>query len=123
MTIMKANTEQADRWYQRAESKAARYLDLLQEQLRSKSYVSRLLDDFIWWKKKHLPRQKLLPIWRRGAKPPDSSEGSRFLAWLARAGKLDDYLERSVSYMYLRDLGQDLSDPRTVPRSNAWQAG
>ncbi|MCT2194506.1 polyprenyl synthetase family protein [Paenibacillus sp. p3-SID1389] len=113
MTIMKANTEQADRWYQRAESKAARYLDLLQEQLRSKSYVSRLLDDFIWWKKKHLPRQKLLPIWRRGAKPPDSSEGSRFLAWLARAGKLDDYLERSVSYMYLRDLGQDLSDPRT----------
>lgn len=113
MTIMKANMEQADRWYQRAENQAARYLDVLQNQIRSKSYVSRLLDDFIGWKKRHLPRQKWLPIWRRGVKSPESSEGSRFFAWLARAGKLDDYLERSVSYMYLRDLGQDLSDPRT----------
>lgn len=113
MTIMNANTELADRWYQRAESKAAHYLAALQDQIRSKSYVSMLLDDLNWWKRKHLPHRTLLPLWRRGAKPPDSSEGSRYLAWLARTGKLDNYLDRSVSYMYLRDLGQNLSDPRT----------
>lgn len=113
MTIIKANTELADMGYQRAEAKAALYLAALQDQIRSKSYVSRLLDDLNGWKRKHLPHRTLLPFWRRGGKPPDSSEGSRYLAWLARTGKLDNYLERSVSYMYLRDLGQDLSDPRT----------
>ncbi|GJM81629.1 hypothetical protein HMSSN139_41250 [Paenibacillus sp. HMSSN-139] len=117
---MNANTELADRWYQRAESKAAHYLAALQDQIRSKSYVSMLLDDLNWWKRKHLPHRTLLPLWRRGAKPPDSSEGSRYLAWLARTGKLDNYLDRSVSYMYLRDLGQNLSDPRTRAKIHAW---
>lgn len=113
MTIIKANAELADRWYQRAENKAKDYWAALQDHVRSKSYVPLLLDDLKGWKRKHLPHRTLLPFRLRGGKPPDSSEGLRYLAWLARTGKLDAYLERSVSYMYLRDLGQDLSDPRT----------
>lgn len=113
MTIIKENKEKVDRCYQRAEGKAAHYLSVLQEQIGSKSYASTLLDDLIKWKSRHLPTRTLVPFLRRGVKPPDSSDGMRYLAWLARVGKWDDYLERSVSYMYLRDLGQDLSDART----------
>ncbi|WP_068785755.1 polyprenyl synthetase family protein [Paenibacillus phocaensis] len=113
MTILKETTELGDRWYRQAESKAGLYLAALQDQIRSKSYVSALFEDLTEWRSKHLPRRSLHSLWRRGAKPPDASEGSPYLAWLARTGKLEDYLERSVSYMYLRDLGQDLSDPRT----------
>ncbi|MGG6310750.1 polyprenyl synthetase family protein [Paenibacillus macerans] len=123
MTIMNANTELADRWYRQAEDKAAHYLDSLQGQIREKSYVPTLLEDFKWWKKKHLPHRTWFPRLGRNAKPPDSAEGSRYIAWLARTGKLDDYLERSVSYMYLRDLGQDLADPQTRTKIQRLIAG
>ncbi|MUG86285.1 polyprenyl synthetase family protein [Paenibacillus timonensis] len=123
MTIIPTSTEAAaDRGYRQALDKAEGYLASLETNIRNKGYAASLLDDFGEWKKGHLPRPFQLTRWFRRFASPDPADSARYLAWLTRTGKLDDYLERSVSYMFLRDLGHDLSSPRTLARIERFTA-
>ncbi|WP_055109295.1 polyprenyl synthetase family protein [Paenibacillus ihumii] len=106
---------QADTWYQKAEQLAARYLASLQQRVMDHSDLQALTADIHLWKKRHVP-----PPWHArlslGSKLPDAPGYHKYIGWLNRTGKLDDYLDRSISYIYLRDLGKALDSPDTRAR-------
>ncbi|KFN10747.1 polyprenyl synthetase family protein [Paenibacillus macerans] len=108
--------EVADASYQRAEERAGEYFAALKAQLHERSYVPGLIEDIGQWKRRHIHRAPLPFLFARTRKKPDPSDVQTYLRWLNRSGKLDAYLERSVSYIYMRDLGKDLNDPRTRKR-------
>ncbi|MBA9084257.1 geranylgeranyl pyrophosphate synthase [Fontibacillus solani] len=105
------NSAHANAWYQQAEQKAAQYFASLHVQLMENSYVSTLTKDFHLWKKKHIHYDSLLSFLSSGKRKADALDYRRYIGWLNQTGKLDDYLDRSVSYMYMRDLGKDLNSP------------
>ncbi|KKO52522.1 polyprenyl synthetase family protein [Paenibacillus sp. DMB20] len=109
-------TYQADTWYEQAEQKAAEYFASLYAQVTEKTYVPLLTEDFQLWKRNHVPSHSWLSFFSRGKRNPDSRDYHRYMTWLNYTGKLDDYLDRSVSYMYMRDLGKDLNSPDTLIR-------
>lgn len=111
-----ALTEQADQWYRVAEQKAAQYFASLQAQVTDKTYVPALTEDFKVWKRNHIQHHSLLSLFSRAKRKPDSRDYDRYISWLNYTGKLEDYLHRSVSYMYMRDLGKDLVSSDTQSR-------
>ncbi|WP_159886057.1 polyprenyl synthetase family protein [Paenibacillus puerhi] len=105
-----------DTCYRQAEQKAARYFASLYEQVKGKTYVPILTEDIGLWKRSHVPRRSWLSFLSRGKRKPDSGDYYRYIQWLNRTDKLGDYLDRSVTYMYLRDLGQAMDSPDTQAR-------
>ncbi|WP_152393424.1 polyprenyl synthetase family protein [Paenibacillus guangzhouensis] len=105
----------ADLGYRRAEEKAAQYFAALKVQVQEKSYVSTLTEDFHMWKKNHI-HPAWLSFFSWGKKKPDTRDYHRYIQWQTTTGKLEDYLDRSVSYMYMRDLGKSLNSPAVQTR-------
>lgn len=103
----------ADQCYRRAEQKAELYFKSLYEQAIEKTYVDALLKDIQSWKQNHIHRYSLLSLFSRGKGKPESKEYSTYIQWLNYTGKLDHYLDRSLSYIFLRDLGKDLDSSDT----------
>ncbi|WP_019911267.1 polyprenyl synthetase family protein [Paenibacillus sp. HW567] len=104
---------QADTGYRRSEQKAAQYFALLCNQVRDKSYVTALTEDIEIWKKRHIRRFARVPFFSQRKRKPDTKDYYRYIQWLNYTGKLDDYLDRSVSYIYMRDLGKALNSSLT----------
>ncbi|HEO8420821.1 TPA: polyprenyl synthetase family protein [Yersinia enterocolitica] len=102
--------------YRSAEHKAARYFQSLQNQLTDQSYVSRLTNDFQTWKINHIHSPSILTYFSRKKRKPIVKGYRPYIEWLNYAGKLDDYLNRSISYLYMRDLGKMLSSRHTQER-------
>lgn len=111
--MTKAVIEQADAGYRQAEQKAVQYLAALAKQVEEKTYANILTEDIEVWKQKHLARPAWSSLFARGKRTPDERNYHRYIQWLNHTGRLDDYLDRSVSYMYMRDLGQALDAPAT----------
>ncbi|OIA98599.1 geranyl transferase [Paenibacillus sp. LC231] len=111
-----AYTDYADTGYRRAEQKAAQYFASLYVQVKEKSYVPILTEDILVWKRKHIHRPSWLSFLSRGKKKPDSRDYHKYIGWLHYTGELDNYLDRSISYIYMRDLGMDLDSPDTKAR-------
>jgi geranylgeranyl pyrophosphate synthase len=109
-------TDQADTWYRLAEQKAAEYFASLYVQVMEKTYVPILTKDIQLWKRNHIYHHSLLSFFSRGKRKPDSQDYHRYIQWLNVTGKLDGYLDRSVSYTYMRDLGKALDSPDTQNR-------
>ena len=105
-----------DDCYGMAEQKAAHYFQILHEQVRQKSYVDTLTKDFQSWKHHHINVQSFLSFFSQRKRKPDSQDYHRYIRWLDYKGKLDQYLERSISYIFLRDLGKSLDSPETKVR-------
>ncbi|MVO98326.1 polyprenyl synthetase family protein [Paenibacillus lutrae] len=101
--------------YRQAEQRAAQYFTALFAQVTDKSYVPTLTEDIRVWKKRHIRPLSWLSLFSRSRKKPDTRDYHRYIQWLNYSGELDDYLDRSVSYMYMRDLGKSLDslDTRT----------
>lgn len=109
-------TDHADTGYRLAEQKAAQYFASLYVQVMEKTYVPALTEDIQLWKRNHIRHHTLLSFFSWVKKKPDSTDYHRYIQWMNYTGKLDDYLDRSVSYMYLRDLGKALDSPDTQTR-------
>ncbi|QWU18408.1 polyprenyl synthetase family protein [Paenibacillus sophorae] len=109
-------TDHADTWYRLAEQKAAQYFASLYAQVMEKTYVPILTKDIEVWKRNHVHHRSWLSFFSRGKRKPDSRDYHRYIGWLNYTGKLDDYLDRSVSYIYMRDLGKALDSPDTQTR-------
>ncbi|MEH7522600.1 polyprenyl synthetase family protein, partial [Bacillus sp. JJ1503] len=109
--------KKADAGYRLAEQKAAEYYQSLDEQVRQKTYVSTLIKDIQSWKQNHI-HHSLLSLFLRRRGKPDSRDYHNYIKWLDYTGKLDHYLDRSISYIFLRDLGKrlDSSDTKTRVR-------
>ena len=108
--------DHAEAGYQLAEHKAAEYFTTLHEQLVNNTYTTVLTQDIHLWQKKHIHRFSWLPLISRSKRKPDSRDVYRYIHWLNVTGKLDDYLDRSISYIYMRDLGKALDAPETQAR-------
>ncbi|MEO3946287.1 polyprenyl synthetase family protein [Gorillibacterium sp. CAU 1737] len=107
------NLVEPDRCWKQAEERAARYLSLLSDNVTKKAYIPHLTHDFRLWQKEHVRRTPRLLRWIRRMRTPDTGNVGLYLDWLKRHDKLDAYLDRSISYIYLRDLGKALDDPAT----------
>ncbi|GFN31459.1 polyprenyl synthetase family protein [Paenibacillus xylaniclasticus] len=107
---------QPDACYQLAEQKAARYFEALYEQVISKAYVSVLTEDIQQWKSHHIRRWPWLPRLARGRQPFNGEDHNRYIRWLHHTNKLDDYLDRSIRYIYMRDIGAAMESPHTRSR-------
>ncbi|MCM3781853.1 polyprenyl synthetase family protein [Neobacillus mesonae] len=108
--------EQADIWYLQSEQKAAHYFRSLQKQVTDKSYVSALTKDILLWKKDHIKKRSILTKFNWGQQKSELADYHKYLSFLNYTGKLDAYLDRSVSYFYMRDLGKSLDSPDTQSR-------
>ncbi|PFO01506.1 geranyl transferase [Bacillus sp. AFS076308] len=106
--IKKANTS-----YQLAEQKAAQYFLSLYQQVMEKSYVPALTKDIHSWKQNHIHHHPLLSFFSRRKKKSDTQGYYNYIRWLDYTGKLDNYLDRSISYLFMRDLGKALNSPDT----------
>ncbi len=105
----------ANACYRQAEQKAADYFQSLQVQVMQKSYVTTLTRDIQSWKHNHIHHSILSFFWIRKGKP-DSQDYHNYIKWLDYTGKLDNYLDRSISYIFMRDLGKSLDSPETLTR-------
>jgi geranylgeranyl pyrophosphate synthase len=106
----------ADTCYRLAEQKATRYFATLFEQMKEKRYVPALSEDIREWKRNHIHRRSWLSFLSRGKQSASAGDYHRYIQWLSHTGKLDDYLNRSVSYIYMRDLGKAMDSPDTQAR-------
>ncbi|MGP7817344.1 polyprenyl synthetase family protein [Niallia sp. 01092] len=103
----------ADACYRLAEQKAGHYFQSLYEQVRQKTYVPILTKDIQSWKHNHIHHHSIFSFISRGKGKPDSKGYHHYIQWLDYTGKLDHYLDRSISYIYMRDLGKSLNSPDT----------
>ncbi|TQR19389.1 polyprenyl synthetase family protein [Psychrobacillus vulpis] len=106
----------ADECYRQAEQKAAHYFKSLYEQVEQKTFVPTLTEDLQTWKHNHIHHRSLLSIFSGGKGKPDSRGYHHYIQWLNYTGKLDNYLDRSISYIFMRDLGKALDSPDTLYR-------
>jgi geranylgeranyl pyrophosphate synthase len=105
----------ADIWYLHAEQRAAQYFQSLSQQVQEKTYVQTLIRDFQSWKHNHI-HHPILSFFTRGKGTPASKGYHHYIQWLDYTGKLDSYLDRSISYIFMRDLGKDLNSAQTQKR-------
>lgn len=105
--------ESADGCYRLAEQRAADYFKSLYEQVMEKTYVPTLIKDIQGWKQNHIHNNLLLSFFGLGKRKPDYKDYRNYIKWLDYTGKLDNYLDRSVSYIFMRDLGKALDSPDT----------
>nr|WP_106781247.1 polyprenyl synthetase family protein [Lysinibacillus timonensis] len=102
--------------YSEAEQKASHYFQLLQNQIQNQSFIQTLKEDIKKWKKNHTSN-KILPFMLRGkTAPPNGRNYQQYLKYLNYKGNLTNYLHRSVSYIFLRDLGKTLNSTKTQDR-------
>jgi geranylgeranyl pyrophosphate synthase len=109
------STKKVDECYQMAEQRAAHYFQSLYDQLIKRTYISTLTNDFQVWKQNHV-RHPLLSLLGTRKNKPDTKDYSNYIHWMDVTGKLDSYLHRSISYIYMRDLGKSLKSPHTQTR-------
>ena len=103
----------ADAGYQLAEKKAEEYFASLSGQLANKIYATTLTEDIQAWKQNHIHHNSLFS---RGKGRSNSRGYYHYIQWLESTGKLDNYLDRSISYIFMRDLGKSLDSPHTLNR-------
>lgn len=106
----------ADDCYKQAEEKANHYFQSLYAQVQQKAYARILTEDLHLWKGNHIRHRSLFTLFSRGNKQPNSKEYHHYIKWLNYTGKLDNYLNRSISYIFMRDLGKALNSPETENR-------
>ena len=106
----------ADACYRLAEKKAADYFKSLSVQLTNKTYATTITKDIQTWKQNHIHHHSLLSLFSRGKGKSDSRGYHNYIQWLDYTGKLDNYLDRSISYIFMRDLGKVLNSPDTQNR-------
>ncbi|WP_163581025.1 polyprenyl synthetase family protein [Gracilibacillus saliphilus] len=98
-----------DHHFQKNEKKAHTYFQALVQQLEDPQFTATLkadLQDYQEKKKSSFWNYDNIAI----------KEDQQFLQQLAKKGMLNDYLHRSISYIYLRDLGRDISSDKVQQR-------
>lgn len=103
----------ANECYLLAEERGAQYFESLYEQVKEKTYIPILIKDIESWKDNHIHRNSLLAFLSRRKRKSAPKGYHNYIQWLNYTGKLEAYLDRSISYIYMRDLGKALDSPDT----------
>ncbi|MFD1066437.1 polyprenyl synthetase family protein [Oceanobacillus locisalsi] len=89
--------------YSQAKQKQAKaYFHTLQAQIQQKDFAATLTETLYQYQQ---DKKKSWIHFDKGGSPPNRA----FLSYLAKTGQLDSYLHRSISYIYFRDLGRDIT--------------
>ncbi|WP_337018731.1 polyprenyl synthetase family protein [Oceanobacillus massiliensis] len=107
--------KKADISYQVAERKALDYFQSLSVQFKDKSYVQTLTTDIQTWRAAHINRP-FFSLFSNSKRKAVSQDYHHHIAWLDKTGKLETYLDRSISYIFMRDLGKSLDSPEMQNR-------
>ena len=102
-----------DGCYRQAEQRAAHYFASLYGQVQQKKYGPTLIKDIQGWKQQHIQPRSLFSFFSRGKEKTSPKGYHNYIKWLNYTGKLDNYLDRSISYIFMRDLGKALDTPDT----------
>ncbi|NWQ44377.1 polyprenyl synthetase family protein [Bacillus sp. EB106-08-02-XG196] len=105
-----------DRCYAIAEQKARDYFQSLYKQVKQKNYIPTLTRDIQSWKHNHIHHHSLFSLFFRGKSKADPRDYHNYIKYLDYTGKLDNYLDRSISYIFMRDLGKALDSKETQAR-------
>ncbi|WP_277586295.1 polyprenyl synthetase family protein [Psychrobacillus antarcticus] len=105
-----------DACYKQAEEKANHYFQSLYTQVQQKTYAKILTEDIQLWKVNHIRHHSLFSFFSRGNNKTSSNGYHHYIRGLNYTGKLDNYLTRSISYIFMRDLGKALNSPDTEDR-------
>lgn len=106
----------ADSCYHLAEEKAFEYFQSLYMQLEQKTYIPLITKDIQSWKQSHIRHYSVLSFFPSRKEKTDPKSYHNHIQWLNYTGKLDKYLDRSISYIFMRDLGKALDSPDTQNR-------
>lgn len=108
-----ASEVNADLAYRLAEQKASQYFTTLSKQI-DKQHTYRCTSRRF----QHMAEKPHSSVWlavmARWQKKTGFQGYAQYMHWMNMTGKLDDYLDRSISYIYMRDLGQALDTPKTI---------
>jgi geranylgeranyl pyrophosphate synthase len=102
--------------YAKAEKKAGDYFQSLYQQVRQKDFVPVLTRDIQSWKHNHIHHHSVFSFFSRGKRKSDPRDYHNYIKYLDYTGKLDNYLDRSISYIFMRDLGKALDSKETQAR-------
>jgi geranylgeranyl pyrophosphate synthase len=105
-----------DTCYAMAEQKAREYFQSLYQQVKQKNYIPTLTRDIQSWKHNHIHHHSLFSFFSRGKSKADPRDYHNYIKYLDYTGKLDNYLDRSISYIFMRDLGKALDSKETQAR-------
>ena len=105
--------KKADVSYRLYEKQAADYFESLAGQLAEKTYALTLTKDFKIWVQNRRKKQSALTLFIRRKGKPYSLGYDNYIKFLDYTGELDNYLDRSISYIYMRDLGKSLDSRDT----------
>ncbi|MEH6993808.1 polyprenyl synthetase family protein [Neobacillus drentensis] len=105
-----------DTCYAMAEQKAREYFQSLYQQVKQKNYIPTLTSDIQSWKHNHIHHHSLFSFFSRGKSKADPRDYHNYIKYLDYTGKLDNYLDRSISYIFMRDLGKALDSKETQAR-------
>ncbi|MRH41394.1 polyprenyl synthetase family protein [Aquibacillus halophilus] len=101
----------ADACYRLAEQRAEKYFQELNEQVSQQTYVDTVTKDIQSWKHNHIHQYSIVSFFRK--RQPSTKEYHKYIKWLNYTGKLDNYLNRSISYIFMRDLGKGIDKVET----------
>ncbi|MFD2117185.1 polyprenyl synthetase family protein [Paenibacillus yanchengensis] len=100
--------------YRNAEQEAAQYFTTLHSLLENNTYMEQLVVDFKQWEKDNRRQQSWYYRWfKLDYRNVPGVSSNHYLHTLEKQGKLDDYLERSIAYLYMRDLGKNMDAAAT----------
>ncbi|WP_227994839.1 polyprenyl synthetase family protein [Oceanobacillus sp. CFH 90083] len=89
-------------YFQLKQEQAQAYFQDLHTQIQQEDFASALTE--MLYQYQHAKKKTWLNVDQWKQQP-----GKSFIAYLAKTGQLDSYLHRSVSYIYFRDLGRDIT--------------
>ncbi|WP_062109732.1 polyprenyl synthetase family protein [Bacillus niameyensis] len=98
--------------YRQAELKAAHYFQSLYVQVEQQAHNLHLTKDFRIWKRHHTRYLSFISQ----KKKTKSQVYDHYIQWLISSNQLDPFLDRSISYIFLRDLGHSLDSQYTQTR-------
>ncbi len=103
--------------YQREERKARWYLKELQDLVANEDYLNQLEKDYLDWKN-NIPSNDRGNLKLSALETNQNIDSWSFLQKLSAERKLKEYLDKSVTYIFMRDLGKSLDDKSVIKKIN-----
>lgn len=96
--------------YQVQEKRAMEYFSELSHGVAAKTYASTLLEDLKIWEKQHVGKHSAVDFLMKRKNKPSRKNYHRYIKWLDGTKQLERFLDRSVAYIFIRDLGKSLTE-------------
>lgn len=108
---------EADKCYTKADERGKKYYKELLNKTISDSTLKTLSLDFMNWKKQHKSKHSILSCCKN-IQEPGYEDSQSYMNWLKNTNHLPGFLDRSISFLYMRDMGKSINDPKVKNEIN-----